>query len=502
MSPTRRSVATLCALCALLLISPWLRPTHWAREVPRAALRADDLLDAGEPDAALEQLDELATHRLPGFTEWLLRGYAELQRGDVAAAAVALDEARRARPGHPEVWFGECLLLHAQTRWAEADRVCGRVLELELESASVRCSSLLMSGLARLELGDAGGAQERFDSCLAKEPDNAVALHYASLVAAGRGDARAALDLIHTAQREDPDYVARWVRRDDPHYELLQGDATWTRFWDTQPPLPVMARADLEGSTSPYRYWMQPTRRQPAHYRDLESRRWDTYDRAEEAVDRGDPADAVAILDEAAQRVTEGYPELLLRSRALMSLGRMDESSLAMERAELLGPRVPYVWIERCITADDAGAYAEALRSCDRAVELQGEAPSCLALTNRALALIGLGRLDEAGVDVERCLAIEPADPEALWVRAAVRARVGDEVGAIADLREALSAGAGDDAPLSDPLLEPLRGTPAWGELEREFARQRLLEWGLRGGLAVLLLVAAALMWRARRGVR
>ncbi len=65
--------------------------------------------------------------------------------------------------------------------------------------------------------------------------------------------------------------------------------------------------------------------------------------------------------------------------------------------------------------------YAEALVACDRALEIRAQ--NWRVFNNRALALLGLGRITAARADVDRGLALHPGSPTLARVAALIDER-------------------------------------------------------------------------------
>lgn len=99
------------------------------------------------------------------------------------------------------------------------------------------------------------------------------------------------------------------------------------------------------------------------------------------------------------------------RANALASLGRHDESIAAQAEAIRLDPRHGDAWYNLALALLQSARHEEALYCLDRAVALGGDARRRAECeTNRAVALRGLGRGEDAIAAATHAVALRPAD--------------------------------------------------------------------------------------------
>ena len=153
--------------------------------------------------------------------------------------------------------------------------------------------------------------------------------------------------------------------------------------------------------------------------------------------------------DEAIPRMDEAIrlapPQAgLHRNRALLHLGRGDDSAAladfeaAIRLAPKPGPALAGDQVRRGRILRARGAHAEALAAADAALAIRPADPEALRL--RADALLALGRGPEAVAALDRYLAPPATDPDAHRKRGFERAKLADHAGALADYTLALAA--------------------------------------------------------------
>ena len=131
-------------------------------------------------------------------------------------------------------------------------------------------------------------------------------------------------------------------------------------------------------------------------------------------VARGEPADALALLDKALE--LGGGPGVRTdRARALAALGRAEDAlaGLGDER----GSDAPALLL-RADLLHALGRTEEALRACDAAVRADPGAGD-VAYHRKGKLLLAAGRAKEATAALDAALGLNPRDPE-VWCDAAV----------------------------------------------------------------------------------
>jgi Tfp pilus assembly protein PilF len=159
------------------------------------------------------------------------------------------------------------------------------------------------------------------------------------------------------------------------------------------------------------------------------------------------------------------------RAAALYHARRFAEAEDLLRRTIELDPRFPHAryWLGRTLVG--RGDVAGALDEFRLAQELYGE-PSEL-LGERGVALVGGGRLEEARANLARLRSMERDRPVAHSL-ALLHAALGQKDESLRALDRAAVERASDLAFLgTDPLLDSLRGEPAFAELRQRLRRPR-----------------------------
>ncbi len=153
-------------------------------------------------------------------------------------------------------------------------------------------------------------------------------------------------------------------------------------------------------------------------------------------------------------------PALLALAEVSVRQGKAGEAAKLADEAVAVAPENPQVWHFKGTLAQGRGDMRSALESYAKAIALNERLLE--PRVARASLLIDLGRLDEAGRDVEQLRKLHPKQPRALYVRALYASK------------------RGDDAATRDTLAELTRAIdPAPRELLRRSAPELLLIGGL-----------------------
>jgi tetratricopeptide (TPR) repeat protein len=139
---------------------------------------------------------------------------------------------------------------------------------------------------------------------------------------------------------------------------------------------------------------------------------------------------------------------LVLKARALGQLKRLSEAMSALNQATTLSPAYPPVWLEMGSIFKDQKDWERSFKAYKTAendagaIEDKTKQAEALAsaLRGQAVAMIELGRLDDAETLYKRCLKMNPADTAATDGLAQVQAR-----------RATSAPGAGATAPAAPP---------------------------------------------------
>jgi serine/threonine protein kinase/Flp pilus assembly protein TadD len=401
----------------LLLLLAWAQ-TRQHQSSPESLRQAVALLDRAAELRDLRPSPVLAQDRA---------GYLEaLGRADEAAAARA--EAVHIPPASARDHYLLALGHTRARRYAEAVGELDRAILLNPR----HYWSWSLRGLCHLHLGEATLAVADFSTCLGQAPEAWVYWNrgYALYTAGQKAEAVRDFD---AALRLDPTLAsARW-NRGMARLELGQYADALADFRAAGEAMPEEAlRALHEGI-------------------------------ALEGLGRADEADAAfAVALAAAAGASPEVGRLVRYRHAVAITQRLPE---AAARA-----------FERLLAADPDDAYA--LYGLGTALVLQNQAEAGLRRFNaaidarpdfvearrfRAVLLARKGRADEAGKDIEFCLARQPEDGMTLYAAACVQALLGRGNGAVARqaldfLRRAFARGYGRDKAAEDEDLISLRG--------------------------------------------
>lgn len=151
----------------------------------------------------------------------------------------------------------------------------------------------------------------------------------------------------------------------------------------------------------------------------------------------GKTDDALALLDSKPHLSTdEGLDTLSNQVEVLERGDRHDEAVALLDAAIAKRPNTAQLRNERCwINGLRDRALDIALTDCNRAVELAAEDSG--SLDSRALVNFRNGHLDQAKVDLDAALAIDPELPSSLYLRGIVLGRLGQKAAGDADIAAA-----------------------------------------------------------------
>lgn len=424
------------------------RPELWA-----AALAEAEIARAtGEPERALELLDDALTRFPRAALLWTRRAALAALGGDDAGARAALDAALRVAPGR-----GDVLRSLARLEEAAGDAAAAASLRARALAAAPLSPPLVVSDAReRAAAGDVDGARARLEAFLAVCTDSEPA--WAALLAI---DAERALSLAR-------DLAARRPWDESAHVMLAELRAV---------------RGDLPGAIEGLRSLAPPVRAAAAVKERLGLLLADA-GRVEEALAEC-PADG-------------HYTVVGRRAEVLARVGRAPEARALLERVVAAHPG--YVWgltqlVVLCTELGDAGAAFEAARRLAATNPDDANVQRSLA---RAAALVG-----DRSVAVRawvRAHRLAPTDPAT--GAAAMRALV--DLDAVDEAREVLerlgrSAAARDgeprarvvgyyrveiaavrgDAREAEAAFEALARDPESGEADINSARRELLAAGM-----------------------
>lgn len=177
--------------------------------------RAQELLDSGEPQAALELLDAIVKKRARDPQALLLRSTARFMLGDLERGREDLDRALAEQPGLRQGWLNRAALDVAEGRYDEALQAFLRAEELDPSAAdndlNIGAVLLLQDGL--------GPASERFDRYLRNNPYSSDAFYLVATNYAIGGYATLAVE--HLRRAIEIDEKTRLRARTDANFAEL-----------------------------------------------------------------------------------------------------------------------------------------------------------------------------------------------------------------------------------------------------------------------------------------
>ena len=399
------------------------------------ALRGGAWLMLNRRDAALADLDLAITREASDANTRYLRGFLHYLAGD--GDRVLEDLGKAAELGHPvPAVHGLRAVIHLQRQqWAEA----AAMLDLALAGAGTPDpSASFMRGTARLQLGDLAGAESDFGAALETRSEVGAGFDLLQRLAEG-APLKPALE---AAQQSSPDAVLL------PLAHLLRGvlRAQQRRLAEAEADFGAAIELELDASIQRIAHAAQG---------DLGVLR-----NAREAIDRG------------RSMVGRGGLAQAWRGAARRDLGRFDEAQADFELAIALGANPLLVTEEQVKLLLMQSRFAEGEAACAALIGV--DATAAAGHSMRGAALAGLGRFDEAQVELDLSIELGRDDavvhlwrghvrmhrgaladarqdldtavalgapPQALLMRAGVRLDLNDASGAEADAEAALQAG-------------------------------------------------------------
>jgi tetratricopeptide (TPR) repeat protein len=163
--------------------------------------------------------------------------------------------------------------------------------------------------------------------------------------------------------------------------------------------------------------------------------------------------EAIADLKEGLGDRTENFAAMKSLARALDATGDHAGSLAVLEKLCTVEPYDIGNWTNRGFELASLGQYENALIIYEEALSIDKDEPT--VLSNRANALLQLGRTDEAMQDVSRSLRSYPSNAFALRTRGILLARKGEKEKACADFQLARILGGVPDV---DKLIEEYCG--------------------------------------------
>ncbi len=242
----------------------------------------------------------------------------------------------------------------------------------------------LNEAFARVQDGDADGAQRAAEQALALRPDHADALYLRGLAEALRGAHETALEWFGRARRADPANAA---------FPFSAG-------------LSARTLGRLEEAIAA---WREAARLDPQDPGTLDAL-------GVALLDAGRADEALAALSAAAALAGQDAQVAFHLGNALRAAGDEEAAAAAFEHACALRPEDARLHNNLGVALHALSRFSEALSAFDRALALDGRYAD--AHNNRGSALQGLERTEEAVAAFARALEHDPGHPFALANRA------------------------------------------------------------------------------------
>ncbi len=441
-----------------------LRPRFpWARHDRALIYR-----ERGEWQLALDDLNRaLESPHAAGYPDLELElGIVKQQLGDEAGARAAYQSVMTAAAGGSLTRAVRLNRATLDSQSGQSDRAWAEYNTL-LDENSHDALARRNRALLALRVGRPEQAEADLTILLRDEPERA------NMILARRAVARLALGKL---ERAEADAAGAYRRKPTPSHELLwvrtllalhhARDLTWINQPDDLALLPGAGpslRADLRATLDGLRPQLPPT--EPGATASLIHRT-----RAVLQSALCDPA-AVTEASRAIALSPESADALLVRARVYRRLGDRHAALADVDSGLALAPFDPRLLELRGILNTETGNPQAGLIDLDKALVRGAQGR---ALRSRALALMALGRNEEAVRDWKTAIDDDPEDPQAYLGRAQVMLRLGLYDRALVDLGQAIDWAA--DNPLlltritmtyADCLGSRLDRLPRWLALVR-----------------------------------
>ncbi len=360
--------------------------------------RSDVLQMLGRFEDALVSVDKALELDADDAVAWNIRGVTLAKLGRTEDALCAYDKALELKPDESLYWRNRSVALRELGRFEDVLLSLDKAVELNADDAVAWNTR----GVTLVKLGRTEDALSAYDKALELKPDE-------SLYWRNRGDVLRVLGRFEDALVS----LGKAI-------ELDAGDA-YTRLCRARC-LILLGRYDEAAESC--------TRALP-HVGD-DSEGWDL--RAELLDCLGRYEEALSSSDRALEAGPEDASSWGTRAILLYRLGRVEESLICLNRSLELAPANAEAWANGGVALSAQGRFEEALASFDKALELDPQGDDFHQCSNRAVALMSLGRWDEGiaalreslnslgqcgGVDsgevaIVRNLLVRTSDPE-IW---------------------------------------------------------------------------------------
>ena len=187
-----------------------------APQVEEQLARAQELLDGGDAQAALNLLDPLTKKKPPNAQVFLLRSTALFMLGALDHGKRDLEHSLKLDPSLRQAWLNMAALDLSEERYAEALRALEKAKELDPTAPE----NELNIGAVLLMQGQLQGASNSFKSYLERNPTSAEAFYLVASNYAMAGFAGPAIENLR--QAIELDEKTRLRARTDPNFRDLE----------------------------------------------------------------------------------------------------------------------------------------------------------------------------------------------------------------------------------------------------------------------------------------
>lgn len=321
-------------------MNPFLRPLYYSYQ-------GNLLLDAGKPEAALEQFENAKAVQPNYAPAWKGRGDALFSLGRDFGALSSYNKALSLQQNNLTILNNKGKLLYKLGRYQDALEIHEKVLEIDSNNADGWSGK----GLAYIGLRKYEEASKSFEKLREINPDEPRIWYEIGLAT-----------------------------------EQLQGQQVARKFY--------------EEAIKNYESYL---RRKPGN-----PIAWT--DQGTVLLKLGNPHDALASYEKALDIDNNFYEALLGRGNALLGLGRLEEAFSAFDKASDVRPQDYQVWYNRgVLLARHFKKHEEALDSFNKVIDRRSDfAP---AWQDKGLVLSELNRNNEALVALNKAKDLAPKDP-------------------------------------------------------------------------------------------
>jgi serine/threonine protein kinase/Flp pilus assembly protein TadD len=335
-------VATGLILVSVELVNPFIRPFYYIYQ-------GDRFLNRRQPEAALEQFENLIAIQPESAEAWRGRGDALLSLGRDSGALGSYDKALSLQPNHLKTLNNKGKVLYKLRKYKEALDMHQQVLKISPKDAEAWSGQ----GLAYMGMQQYQKASDSFEKLKQIRPDDPKIWYEIGLA---------------TEQLQGPQFAKQHYKEALESYNLL-------------------------------------LKRRP---NDLIA--WT--DRGTVLLKLNRPQEALTSYQKALQIDEDFYEALIGVGNALFSMGtkNREETLAAFDRASKIRPQDYQVWYNRgIILAQSFKDHQRALESFNKVIDLRNDFSP--AWQSKGLALLELQRYNEALEAFDKAKEIEPKNP-------------------------------------------------------------------------------------------